>query len=127
MAVGGHRHAPAALPPERPGNHCIGGCFYLNAPKSSSSSSSSQQATGPPVDPLQSHTSRSLFNGLPRFLLPFGVQTQIFHLCLSVRGLFYFQNSLFISVNKDKTQIFHISAPFHSKKTVGWVTVALKG
>ena len=28
---------------------------------------------GPPVDPLRSHTSRKLFNGLPWFLLPFGL------------------------------------------------------
>ena len=25
MRVGGQRHAPVALPPERPGTHCIGG------------------------------------------------------------------------------------------------------
>ena len=25
MVVGGQRHAPAALPPKRPGTHCIGG------------------------------------------------------------------------------------------------------
>jgi len=25
MRVGGQRHAPAALPRERPGTHCIGG------------------------------------------------------------------------------------------------------
>jgi hypothetical protein len=37
------------------------------------SSSCSYQGTGPLVDPLRSHTSRSLFGGLPLFLLPLGV------------------------------------------------------
>ena len=29
MGVGGQRHAPAALSPERPGTHCIGGWVGL--------------------------------------------------------------------------------------------------
>jgi len=37
--------------------------------KSSSSSSSIFHGIGPLVDPFRSHASRSLFNGLPRFLL----------------------------------------------------------
>ena len=31
MGVFGQRHAPAALPPERPGTHCIGGWVDLRA------------------------------------------------------------------------------------------------
>jgi len=31
MAVGGQRHAPAALPPQRPGTHCIGGWVDIRA------------------------------------------------------------------------------------------------
>jgi hypothetical protein len=38
-----------------------------------SSSSCSYQGAGPLVDTFRSHTSRSLFNGLPWFLLPLGV------------------------------------------------------
>jgi len=37
-------------------------------------SSSNQHTVGPPVDPFKSHTSTSLFNVLPSFLLPFGLQ-----------------------------------------------------
>jgi hypothetical protein len=31
MGVGGQRHAPAALPPERPGTHYVGGWLGLRA------------------------------------------------------------------------------------------------
>jgi len=41
-------------------------------PLHSSSSSSIFHAVGPLVDPFRSHASRSLFNGLPWFLLPVG-------------------------------------------------------
>ena len=40
--------------------------------QSSSSSSSIFHVVGPLVDPFRSHASRSLFNGLPWFLLPVG-------------------------------------------------------
>jgi hypothetical protein len=39
---------------------------------SSSSSSYICHGVGPPVDPFRAHVSRSLFEGLPRFLLPVG-------------------------------------------------------
>jgi hypothetical protein len=49
--------------------------IMLLGPKSSSSSSSSSSTchgVGPLVDPFWSHVSRSLFKGLPWFLLPVG-------------------------------------------------------
>jgi len=45
---------------------------------SSSSSSSSYHEVGPLVDSFRSHTSRSLLNGLPWFLLPIGLQIFFF-------------------------------------------------
>jgi hypothetical protein len=42
-------------------------------PAQKSSSSYSYEGGGPLVDPFWYHTSRSLFSGLPWFLLPFGV------------------------------------------------------
>jgi hypothetical protein len=46
---------------------------YIIKSSSSSSSSCSNQGFGPLVDSFLSHTSRSLFNGLPWFPSPFGV------------------------------------------------------
>jgi hypothetical protein len=47
--------------------------FRSLSPSASSSSSCSYQRVGPLVDPFRSHTTKSLFNGLPWFLLSFGL------------------------------------------------------
>jgi hypothetical protein len=53
---------------------CIHSCKNLKSSLSSSSSSScSNQGAGLLVNPFRSHASRSLFSGIPWFLLPFGV------------------------------------------------------
>jgi hypothetical protein len=49
--------------------HAADLCLCLKIP---SSSSSICHGVGPLVDPFQSHVSRSLFKGLPWFLLPVG-------------------------------------------------------
>jgi len=48
-------------------------CILLSSSSSSSSSSFSYHWIGPPVDSFRFHTSRSFFNGLPWFLLHFGL------------------------------------------------------
>jgi len=56
--------------------NCILLCEFfvwsINWKSSSSSSSSICNGVGPLVDPFRSHVSRSLFKGLPWFLLPVG-------------------------------------------------------
>ena len=49
-------------------------CFCFCYSMLSSSSPSRYRGVWPLVDPFRSHTSRSLFSGLPWFLLPLGVQ-----------------------------------------------------
>ena len=46
--------------------------FFYAQLASSSSSSYICHGVGPLVDPFRSHVSRSIFKGLPRFLLPVG-------------------------------------------------------
>jgi len=89
----------------------------LSSSSPSSSSSYICHGVGPLVDPFRSHVSRSLFKGLPRFLLPVGL------LCFITLGNLFLGHSIYMLKNSRLKK----TCPASFRETCQWLKCPLNG